>query len=99
VKEIERIRQRIEKENLTEVFVLATSVKSSKVLIDKLKHDTFQDLKLSYRPITNPDTSDGINYANGVVILWGRWFEDNRILNFVVKNRCFMEHIFNVSDY
>lgn len=98
MKELFRIKHRIEKGNLTDVYVVAKSVNSAKVLIEKLKKDTFKDLTLTYRHITNPNTSDGINYEKSAVILWDRWFESDKIINFIAKEQWLMPHIFNLSD-
>ena len=82
MKQLDMIENRIKKGEVTEINIVADTFKAGKILEEYLKK-RFANYKLWYRIITRSRSSDGLNYDTSVTILWGMWWKNKDMLEFV----------------
>ena len=99
MEELERIRYRIIKLGLTDVYIVAVNVNSANQLIKRLKTDIFKDLNLTYLHVVTTKYCEGICDRDSIVILWSRWFQNHRINQYIIDWQSSMPHVFNLGDF
>ena len=82
MKQLDMIENRIKKGEVTEINIVADTFRAGEILEEYLKK-RFANYKLWYRIITRSRSSDGLNYDTSVTILWGKWWKNKDMLEFV----------------